>query len=674
MRILITGCGFLPQTAQNVLKEEYKLTLLNITDGKDKLARLLHSHIYASAIFISPTLYGAELECAEADNLQHFDTLCRQCGMKHIIYLALHMEHTGFTLDIQNIIERIRQNSCNSFTALYVPYIYDAAVPCPPLDKYMSELALGQTNSGNKRHDRFAFLSAADLGTLLLRALDTTEGGKFYASGGYKCSAEVLSALFKACGGGDTQFESDSLRAWACIPLVSESPAMAKYGIFECGVLAEEISEMYLKSAKAAGSMRNTFRSRLKSVVKRLLTPSLLHVAGITVLFAIFEIAITITEKSGELSFSDFRLLFASVGGSVYGLLGGSYAALLACAAYFARRILDGTSASVMFYNPENWLPFVFYLAAGCGFGYAHDKHTAEAEHTHALLCSEKEKYAFLEHVYGDVTAENEKLKQRLIGSRESFGKIYSVVKRLNKSSPEEITSQLLSCVSDTLENDSGAVYCIGKQRFARLMACSPSLEGTLAKSFDTRSIENLAKAFGSEAVWKNTAITPELPMYCALICRRGDYAYALFIYNASFEQMNTYYENQIKVLCGLAKQAFVRAADYFDAVYEKYYICGTQLCNAEYFKRQLKIKEDMKKLHQADFLLCRIYKSGLAYSYLSSRLCELMRVNDIAGVLDDGNVYIIFAQMKTGDFASVEKRFADVGITLINAETGGAA
>jgi hypothetical protein len=70
LRLLITGCGFLPQTAQSALKEEYKLTLLEIDKNEDKLTRLLTSHIYGAAVFISPTLYGARLECDEADKLR----------------------------------------------------------------------------------------------------------------------------------------------------------------------------------------------------------------------------------------------------------------------------------------------------------------------------------------------------------------------------------------------------------------------------------------------------------------------------------------------------------------------------------------------------------------------------------------------------------------------------
>ena len=231
----------------------------------------------------------------------------------------------------------------------------------------MSCLAKGQAALGNAKQDRLAFIGADDFATLLLRALDANGGGEFYASGGFKCSAEVLAALFKACGSCDTQFEVDGAQTLACIPPVSENPAMARYGIFERSVLAEDVNDMYEQSVKAEGGSRTSRFGRLIAFIKRLGKPTFLHVAGITVLFAIFEIIITATVKSGELSFSDFRLLFASVGGSVYGLLGGSYAAFLACAAYFARRIFEGTSAAVIFYNPENWLPFVFYLAAGCG-------------------------------------------------------------------------------------------------------------------------------------------------------------------------------------------------------------------------------------------------------------------------------------------------------------------
>lgn len=92
--------------------------------------------------------------------------------------------------------------------------------------------------------------------------------------------------------------------------------------------------------------------------------------------------------------------------------------------------------AGVIF-NVQNWLPFACYLLIGCVLGYNRDKARDDIKSKADELKLLEEKYDFLQGLYTEVAKGKERFNNQIIGYKDSFGKMYSVVKRLNSTLPE---------------------------------------------------------------------------------------------------------------------------------------------------------------------------------------------------------------------------------------------
>ena len=101
-------------------------------------------------------------------------------------------------------------------------------------------------------------------------------------------------------------------------------------------------------------------------------------VLDLVVMFVIAEYLARITSDSVYFKIVDVRLLFVILMGVMHGLMIGTVAAVLECVMLVIRYSAIGISGLLLFYNVENWIPFVYYLTAGIICGYTHQKHVQQ--------------------------------------------------------------------------------------------------------------------------------------------------------------------------------------------------------------------------------------------------------------------------------------------------------
>ena len=197
----------------------------------------------------------------------------------------------------------------------------------------------------------------------------------------------------------------------------------------------------------------------------------------LAVIFILVEVLNSYMSVSVYFKFVDIRLLFIMMMATIYGMRMGLYAAGLECLALMLQYGKIGMDWTLLFYNIENWIPFATYLMAGSVAGYIKNKNSDELrfmKEEHRLLY---DKYMFLNNAYHGALENKKEYKKQIIGFKDSFGKIFDAVQRLDSMVPQKIYFEGLKVMEDILENRTIAIYSLDQwQKFGRLAVCSSSM------------------------------------------------------------------------------------------------------------------------------------------------------------------------------------------------------
>ena len=134
-----------------------------------------------------------------------------------------------------------------------------------------------------------------------------------------------------------------------------------------------------------------------------------------------------------QFKYVDFRLLFVVIMGSIYGIKTGLYAAVLVSISILYTWVQLGFDWALLVYNVGNWLPFALYFTAGLITGYYHDKSENQILNAEKQTRLISDKYTFLYGVFNDIRKLKDEFRERLLGYRDSFGKIYTITKELDQ-------------------------------------------------------------------------------------------------------------------------------------------------------------------------------------------------------------------------------------------------
>lgn len=321
----------------------------------------------------------------------------------------------------------------------------------------------------------------------------------------------------------------------------------------------------------------------------------------------------------------------------------------------------------VLIYNVDNWLPFVLYLIVGSVLGYENDKSAQRlsfAAEEQKLL---EERYIFLYDLYNQTLDNKEKYKNQLMSYRDSFGRIFNAIRKLDSIMPEEIFGESVNILEDILDNQTIAIYTLEPDgNFARLVSSSRNLTDKLFKSLKRSDYPEMNSALESGEVWSKAKMLPNYPSYCAPIMDDKRTVAMVMVFKASFEQMAVYYSNLIKILCGLIQMSLLRAIKYNEAVEKDIYIEGTRIMKPEKFEELIKIRQSMSEKKLASFSLIKIESDSDDPVKLSRDISGSIRGTDTLGKRNDGCYYLMLSQVKESDADFMLERLKKKELTAL--------
>lgn len=512
------------------------------------------------------------------------------------------------------------------------------------------------------KEDRVDFLSLEDLLVLLIQITEETEdeSGSYYAASGYQYQYADLEVILKLYA-PDLQviYENhpNTTSDWPEYPVTLRK----KYGFVPMDNVMEDMGFYYRTYVNGVYKGRKGILEKALNLSQKA-GKGLFQYFELLIVFFAAELISHYTSDSVYFRFVDVRLFFIMIMGTIHGTRLGLMAALLESLVLVRQYAGMGMNGTLLFYNIENWIPFVIYLMAGSITGYIKNKNTEELTFSRKEYNLLRNKYIFLNDVYHGAIKNKGEYKKQILGFKDSFGKIFDAVQRLDSELPQSIFLEGLRVMEDILENHTIAIYTLdSRQRFGRLAVCSNSLLTRLTKSIRIEEHPDMYQKVSKGGVWKNTELKEEEPMYACGVFKEGSMVLLITIQEVSAQQYGVHYMNILQILCGLVQTSFLRALEYEAFREEQAFYPGTHVVYPEKLHRLVDVQEDMRTAGVADYVLVKLGDTDKQRA--SENLAGMIRASDTLGAGEDGRLYLLLVQMNRKNFHIVGGRLEKKGI-----------
>ncbi len=631
---------------------------------------IFRSYNFETVIYFSRVLDGQKRLYDEVENLENALYSAALSGVEHFIYLTtndyaaqIDSTRTKLLKTCEDICKQFVDERNISVLVLRIPYLFT-----------MEETDCNLTRTAKRAFEEneiildgtrdwvVDYICDEDLGNLLERIYDEPLTGFRVADigGGNEMTLERVGQLLEEATGIHNVRYCGYQEA---VPVSLSDGSMREfYGWFATNLLEnniKEIVETFRKNKKQVEKKR-TMRIRNEKIRKFLFV-------GAEMLFMFFlsELLTAWTADNYRMDYVDFRLMFVVIIGTIHGTGAGIISSLLACVGYFARDIFE-SNIQIIFFNIENWLPFAAYFLSGTIVGHIKDKNKEDLRSIKEQQNILENKYIFLSELYSKTLENKEEFSRQVIGYEDSFGKIYSVVRKLNSSMTDNIFYEAVYSIEEILKTTSVAIYTIGKNsHFARLNVCSREINDKLGKSLDLTEYPQIQESLGNNQNWYNADGLKGYPAYAAPVWNNDELQGAILIWNVNASQMKMDYFNKFSILSGLVQDALVRAIEYGEQQMQKQLIEGTKILKPEYFEEIVSMKEKMGKEGMSDYMLLEVQAGDMPLEQIGELVSGSIRNTDALGMKMDKKVYLLLAQSNKKSLEIVQERLMPKGILL---------
>ncbi len=565
----------------------------------------------------------------------------------------------------ENLCEYYHGEYCLDIKIIRIPYLYSAFKKGDFLERIFEQMKYKNTITlKDGALSKSYFLSSTDLCELVVRLLDNWNEG----IGILQINDEfniTFNDIYEKLASFRSDIKADFTGEIAPKTLDTNNKALRnEYGWFSKISILDELEEQYTEFFGESIVKSDNFWDKVKAWLLTHTTAA--KTIEMFLLFIITEILMILTNSAVLFSIVDFRMAFVVIMATLHGLPFGIAAAGLSSFSWLFAKVLSGTRLLTIFYEPSNWIAFVYFFLIGALCGYvklrSDDAQTFLKEQNDIV----EEKLLFTREIYNDTFREKRDLKKQIIGSKDSFGKIFDITKKLDTVEPRELYLRIMETFENILENKSISVYSVNENSaFGRLEVASRDIIDNAARSIMLEAFSPVIKAVENNEIWKNTSLEAGLPMYAAGVSRNGKIELLIFLWYADETQRSLYYVNLFKILRDLVEMSLLRAYDYNQATYEQQYIKGTRILNEDAFRKILESFKSMADKKVSSYILLDIDCKGKSYSEVDELLSKRIRTNDILGVSEDGRLKLLLSQATSDDLSFILPRFENLDIDV---------
>ena len=635
-------------------------------ERQDNLRDVYTTFNFETVVYFSQALDGALHIFDELEKLESNLYFCRRNKVKNFVYVTandLYKDNEAKPLGTsREILVEACDKLCQAFASensinfiiLRTPYIYSMGDANNQFNEWIRSAIDDRKLEFRAQQDAVTdFVCDEDLAVLIERILDEPNISKYCImniSGDNEMTFKDFELLITEQLPDVKAEYKDNLNA---IPgYIKNQIARNEFGWAPKHLIADDVSEVIERNEFVRYKRQQYIRRKAR--IEKIQNKVRIAIEMI-VLFLLTEVLNHYTRDNVLTSFIDLRMIFVVIMGVMNGLNAGIIAAVLASMGYISDNAAN-MQWQIIFYNVQNWLPFACYFLLGSACGYNKDRHeddTAYAKEQHDIL---EQKYIFLNDLYVQALDSKEAFNNQILGYKDSFGKIYSIVKRLNAVVPDKIFFEAINVLEELLENNSVAIYSINdKSDFARLIICSKSLTRTLAKSLKLSDYPKVLDKISQNKLFVNLEGTEGYPAYVAPIYRNCNLEGILVLKYAKNINMNTEFANKFSIVADLIRDSLFRAYDYNEQTYR--YVDNTQFLEADAFEEIIKIKDEMRDSEYIDYVLLKIERGNRTLEEFITIVGGMIRSTDIMGLAKNGETYLLLSQTRRDNMSVVEER-----------------
>ena len=637
--------------------------------NEKELKDIFSTYDFEQIIYFSNYLTFHGETRGEAEILRKILQLCRGKRNMRIVYLTgperLYDVPTGKTLLVSEM-----ENLCREYAKLYKttvkiirsPYLYSEQYEKDFLNTVFREISAEQKITFQEdESQRMFFLSMQDLAELMYKIFDNWDEKEEILN-----IADVFDHCFKDLGDKLTELCPHLKVSYARHSIMEnmlkdDKIIRYKYGWFPKISILEELPELYEHYQE-----RNNIKAGRLDIIKHILSKykTVVRAVEFAAFFILFELLNGIAGNQAQFKMIDLRLLFVVLFGSMYGINYGIAAAAAESLSLIRAFEAEGSSWYVLFYEPSNWIPFIFYFAVGAICGYIRMKNKNNVQFIKEENDLLQEKFLFTREMYQEAIEDKNLYKKQILGSKDSFGKIFDITRKLDVIQPQELYIETIRVLEDVLENKTFGLYTLNRENgYGRLETASAQVQGNYPNSIKLSEYSAAMEELENGNVWANREFLENYPMYMAGIRKNGELVMLICIQQVSREQMSLYFLNLFKILSGLVETSLLRALEYQKAVEYRQYVKGTHILKTEYFEERLKVQHDMREQKLASYVLLKVEYSEMSLQKADEILRSKVRENDVWGISESKELYLMLVQTDKEALPNILARLKQAGL-----------
>lgn len=637
--------------------------------NEKELKDIFSTYDFEQIIYFSNYLSFHGETYGEAEMLRKILQLCRGKRNMRIVYLTgperLYDVPTGKTLlvsEMENLSREYAKLYKTTVKIIRSPYLYSEQYEKDFLNTVFREISTEQKITFQEdESQRMFFLSMQDLAELMYKIFDNWDEKEEILN-----IADVFDHCFKDLGDKLTELCPHLKVSYARHSIMEnmlkdDKIIRYKYGWFPKISILEELPELYEHYQE-----RNNIKAGRLDIIKHILSKykTVVRAVEFAAFFILFELLNGISGNQAQFKMIDLRLLFVVLFGSMYGINYGIAAAAAESLSLIRAFEAEGSSWYVLFYEPSNWIPFIFYFAVGAICGYIRMKNKNNVQFIKEENDLLQEKFLFTREMYQEAIEDKNLYKKQILGSKDSFGKIFDITRKLDVIQPQELYIETIRVLEDVLENKTFGLYTLNRENgYGRLETASAQVQGNYPNSIKLSEYSAAMEELENGNVWANREFLENYPMYMAGIRKNGELVMLICIQQVSREQMSLYFLNLFKILSGLVETSLLRALEYQKAVEYRQYVKGTHILKTEYFEERLKVQHDMREQKLASYVLLKVEYSEMSLQKADEILRSKVRENDVWGISESKELYVMLVQTDKEALPNILARLKQAGL-----------
>jgi len=662
-----------------------KKNLNNISEKKsgnieeDNYRKIFQVYDIKSVIFFSNSLDGSKEFGDEQETLERLLYMCKVFHVENFIYVTSneYIDSGAISKDFNSLNEVI-YNSCEqmcrlmgknsdmNIVSLKTPYILANGSKKCSLVRWLEEAIKNRkVVLPMNKSKKIDFVEESDLARLILRVCEKTQKGynsPYIHADNIRTVEQIATIIKKSClqiNGSNVSVEygeelDNCIHSNSTNKVLSYKERYAirdTYGWFSRNSIDSYVEKLVEKVKKSESVLKNKDDNNVitNKKIKR----------GIEAIFLCLGLELIgqfIVRYLGVKNV-DYRLFYVILTGILYGSHLGCVAAVIAMVSYIYQKGFS-SGVEILVYNTSSWCNLVIYLVAAIVPGYFMGKKEDEIDMLNNKLSSISEQYVINNELYNKAIEQKEQLGKQVVSFNNSYGKIYDLVKKLNRTYPDVVMYEAVVAIEEFLDNKSVAFYLFDDDmRFARLALASREINKMIDYSISLEDYKEVIKVLSEEDFFINRECNDKLPCYVSAMRQENKMIGMVVLKEVSYQDMNSEYANKFKILTGLINDALVRAIEKSRRILVEECIEGTNIVKWEQFEKIVRVRKKLKKNGVASYCLGKIECDDEQAKLIAKKIAFKVRNQDVFGQGKDGGLYLLLNQATEKDIGKIKKR-----------------